>query len=645
MHDLWSFLLQTLTASGVAVLLLAVKALFRDKLSPKWQFAVWSSLGLILLIPAGYQGRYTLFPWRSLIEMLKSLCGDYRYTNVYFPLPYLDSFPKTLIEWIFVLYVLGVLCHLLRYLVSYLKLRLFLRNGERVSDDVMERVRTLATDHKVKMCRVIRVKGLPGAFLCGVIRPILVIPADGEIDDKILIHELMHLKSRDTFWNALICFFRCIHWCNPLLVFCARRALSDIEARCDQRVLESLEGEERRDYGRILLSMANERFSKTPASTCINNGGKQIGIRIEAITRFKKYPVGMKLVSICALLILSVSLAIGVRAAEFREIESSVKLSLASARSIPCSTYAGAFDAYGKALIKQNGYYRAMCAPESMQKTLETELLSRERNGLFPDWETGLPAWPKSDGYYIYNLTACEDGAYEALMVIELNYPPDGKPGEYGMMYLAVQTVRAEKENGRWVILPQEDFRSVEALRNTLDWGCEELPGVRYTKTIGEFRVDVLAQSVHRVKTTTQTTTTIFGSVTESHFDTAPIPNATFDSASMGQYGRITHLGTQVGRDAISHIGISLMPVYTGEERPANMTAAVGHTFWRSGSTGEDVCSQNLSEGWDYPIRLGGGGGTFDPTETLAYPEYYAVDLYVNQKLWIKTELYPQGKE
>ena len=40
MTDLWSFLLQTLTASGVAALLLAVKALFRDKLSPRWQFGV-----------------------------------------------------------------------------------------------------------------------------------------------------------------------------------------------------------------------------------------------------------------------------------------------------------------------------------------------------------------------------------------------------------------------------------------------------------------------------------------------------------------------------------------------------------------------------------------------------------------------------
>lgn len=60
MTDIWSFLLQTLTASGVAALLLVIKALFRDKLSPRWQFAVWGILGAMLLVPAGFRGRYVL---------------------------------------------------------------------------------------------------------------------------------------------------------------------------------------------------------------------------------------------------------------------------------------------------------------------------------------------------------------------------------------------------------------------------------------------------------------------------------------------------------------------------------------------------------------------------------------------------------
>ena len=61
MFNLWAFLLQTLTASGIAVLLLLLKTLLRDKLPPKWQFFVWSVLGISLLFPAGYRGSYVPF--------------------------------------------------------------------------------------------------------------------------------------------------------------------------------------------------------------------------------------------------------------------------------------------------------------------------------------------------------------------------------------------------------------------------------------------------------------------------------------------------------------------------------------------------------------------------------------------------------
>ena len=46
MTNLWAFLLQTLYVTGVGLLLLAIKTLLKDKLSPRWQYAVWSVLAL-----------------------------------------------------------------------------------------------------------------------------------------------------------------------------------------------------------------------------------------------------------------------------------------------------------------------------------------------------------------------------------------------------------------------------------------------------------------------------------------------------------------------------------------------------------------------------------------------------------------------
>ena len=102
MLNIWGFLLQTLNVSGAAAVILLVKAMFRDKLPPRWQFAVWSVLGIILLVPAGFYGRYALYSWAFPVEVIKSWFGDYSYTQVLLPLPVLKVIPQTTGEWIFV---------------------------------------------------------------------------------------------------------------------------------------------------------------------------------------------------------------------------------------------------------------------------------------------------------------------------------------------------------------------------------------------------------------------------------------------------------------------------------------------------------------------------------------------------------------
>ena len=123
MTDSWGFLLQTLTASEAALLLLLVKAMFRDKLSPRWQFGIWSILGLVLLIPAGLGGRYSLLNWPLWLEALKSqLTGDYMsITRVWASLPLPSA--QTAGDWLFWLYLAGVLFLLGRYALAYIRLR------------------------------------------------------------------------------------------------------------------------------------------------------------------------------------------------------------------------------------------------------------------------------------------------------------------------------------------------------------------------------------------------------------------------------------------------------------------------------------------------------------------------------------------
>ena len=639
MFDIWSFLLQTLTVSGVAALILVIKALFKDKLSPKWQFAVWSVLGVIMLLPAGMFGRYTLFRWQLIVEIVKSWFGVFTFTKVLFPIPIIKSVPQTIAEWVFAVYVLGILVFIIKYLISYFKLRSLLKLGDVPCDEKLARIGELASEQGVKVCKVIEVAGLPSAFVCGVFRPVLVIPAENELNEKIVLHELFHLKNKDTLWSVIICALRCLHWCNPLIVYCANRAINDMESRCDQYVLEHLEGEERREYGHILLSMANDRFSKTPGSTCINNGGKNIRARIENIARFKKYPQGMKLVSVCVVILLAFPLVIGAQAASIYEFDNSVQLTLASARSTPCTTPAGAFDAYGKSILDRNGYYRAMCAPERMQADILKEMIEKDKAGIYPIWEPGLDEWANTQsGYYIYNLKHIDSDAYEGLFVVELNYPPDGKAAEINKSYLAVQNLRVEKENGRWVAIPLEDFRHVETISQSLAWGCLGLPGITYAGESNDIRIEVTYQTIHTIDSTVTNQNDLWF-MSSSFYDTTPKPNAEFTNAARSQSTKCIYIGSDANKDSITQIGLSITPVYEGDKRPTNLrdpsqelSKPIGDMMVGGSNTGEQWASKKLNPGWNSTITMDGGGGSTDPTKDIEHPEYFVADLYLNNE-------------
>ena len=636
MFDIWGFFLQTLTVSGVAVLLLVIKGIFKDKLPPKWHFAAWGVLGIMILIPAGFGGRYILFNWQFVVELIKLRVGDYSGTRVHYPIPILTDIPKTTLQWIFAGYVTGVVIHFIKYAVSYIRLCLILRNSKKPDDGIIARIKQIADSQKVRVRRVRAVNGIPSAFVYGIFRPVLVIPANEEIDDKVFLHEILHMKYRDNIWSIVICLLRCLHWCNPIVIYCANRALNDMEARCDQHVLEKLEGEERREYGKILLSMANDRFAKVPGSTCINNGGRKIRKRIETIARFKLFPAGMKLVSVCVIIMLLFSLFVGVQASTvYNQEDTSMSWSIASARSTWCTTPAGAFDTYAKSLLDLNDVYRIMCAPIDMHEDMTNELIKQEKEGLFC-WDVGLLAEPdRSAGYFVYNLRECDNNTYEGLLVIKLQYSPyeedeEDDDDDEDKMYFAIQNLRAFEENGRWVIIPLEEFEYVEPDVDNLNMGCSELPSIIYSATTSDFRVEVKVQTVNTVENSIQNDDEfIFGD--GMSFDINPKPHAEFTNARISQRETVIHLGAEDEREKIEKIDISFAEVYDGEERPEKLPVPTGDSSFSNGVEGYSF-SEKTEKGWGPDITFENWAiGNF--TTEATFPEYYVTDLYVNDKL------------
>ena len=469
MDNLWSVLAQTLALSVAAAVLLAAKRLFLDKLSPRWQYGVWAILALRALLPAGLLGR-TLVPGgrvvleaaRLQVELpLSSVLTDpYGVTEVLAPVPLFPfglPVPGSITDVLFYVYAAGVLLLALWFFLSYARLRAAIRRGLSPAPEVLAQVEGVAARYGLKAPRrVVVLPGLESAFVCGPLRPVLALPGR-PVDDKVLLHELLHLRHGDVWAGVGVCALRCLHWCNPLIWYCCDRMQNDCEALCDQRVLERLEGEERRAYGVILLSMADGRYARAPGTSSMANGGRNIKARIQAIARFRRYPAGMALASGCVAAVLALTCLGGVSgAAEVPGGTDRGALALAQAQLNRPTTVAGALDTYAKALLNDSPLYYAMVLPEEGREAVWKDALVPYQEVELEDspfWTLGFhwhrPSWLAE--WSVMNLLPDGAEGYTGTLF----FSPLSEDNTYGIVY---QQVAVRPDGDFWTVEPLGDL-------------------------------------------------------------------------------------------------------------------------------------------------------------------------------------------
>lgn len=518
MTSLWSLLLQTIGASLTAVVLLCAKGLFREQLSPRWQYGVWGILALRILLPAGVLGR-SLFPWgRVALEAAKTavegglssaLCAPYDVTRVYAPVPlFLKGFPRpgSITDVLFYLYAAGVVLSLLWFLGAYLGLRRTLKRARRPEPERLAQLEGVCARYGLKApARIVVCPAAESAFVCGPLRPVLVLP-EGETDDKVLLHELLHLKYGDVWAGVGMCVLRCLHWCNPFLWYCWDWAQNDCEALCDQRVLERLEGEERREYGKILLSMAGDRYARAPGTSSMANGGANIKRRITAIARFKRYPAGISLAAGCIGVVLGVGCLMGAaQAVDLSELSPELPLALAQTRLSRPTTPAGALDTYVKAVLSGNGLYLSMVTPQDELPELVERLESERYFNMTTDDFSSFPYYV-SDYHVLYGKSRHSEGRQADWSVYEFIEHPDGSytgllvlDGHYWIkeawdtkILVLYQYVQVAPQDGGWTVTPLSEWEPLPP-GNLTPWDDSEsaLPRMVYEAEAEGLRVEL----------------------------------------------------------------------------------------------------------------------------------------------------------
>lgn len=348
MTNLWTVCYFTLGITLTGLMLIIFKKIFQDKLNARWHYLVWLVLLVRAILPANVRLFSTGFALNNLwMEGMKRLRGavemgrdsllstPFGMTGGDVSLLRGSGFSAwSVTDKLFVVYVAGVVLFLLYDILIYAKLRRDIRKGREGSPSLREKISRTAAKYDLPQQKNVKVcSGIETPFLCGFFQPVLVIPESMEetIDEKVLLHEMLHLKHHDVLVNFALHLLQVFNWFNPFIYWICRIIRNDSEALCDQRALEKLEGEEKREYGMLLLNMADSRYASRIGTTSMANGAKNIKTRIQRIVDFGHAPKGAAFATGCITVMLclaSVSFAYAPKYFDTSGVETKEELEL-----------------------------------------------------------------------------------------------------------------------------------------------------------------------------------------------------------------------------------------------------------------------------------------------------------------------------
>jgi bla regulator protein BlaR1 len=146
--------------------------------------------------------------------------------------------------------------------------------------------------------RAVQYSGINTAAVYGVLRPrLLISPSFGWLSKEekrhVLLHELAHIKRRDTLICLLITALNIVYWFNPLVWAALRLLRGDMEIMCDMSVLKRTG--DSKGYAETLLRLAQSKepkpriagalYMRCSLGLLISTAIKR---RIKMITRYKK---------------------------------------------------------------------------------------------------------------------------------------------------------------------------------------------------------------------------------------------------------------------------------------------------------------------------------------------------------------------
>jgi len=292
------------TSLQVCLLVCIVRILqwtLRNRLSPRWLYALWLLVLVRLIMPIGLESSFSLYNFFQPTDEVAITSTAYEWVvipmgeSVYGPMDWTPPEDKP-VSWVPILWLVGMgilMVHLFR---QWLRLYRAIGNGHSVTDTrLLALFDTCRTSlHVKRKLLLVESDSVPTPGLFGLWNPRLVLPQGliGKLSDAewrhIFLHELAHYRRWDLPVNWLMTLLQVVHWFNPFVWYAFMRMREDRELACDALAMSMADENEAKAYGNTLLKLMKNHtgLRPMPGMVGILENHNHIKRRIISIARY-----------------------------------------------------------------------------------------------------------------------------------------------------------------------------------------------------------------------------------------------------------------------------------------------------------------------------------------------------------------------
>lgn len=350
----FDWLIETsLMASILVGFILCIKILFRNKLTPRWQYMLWIVLMIRLLLPWSPDSSYSIYSLLSYsssvsevipknmpsTESIVSIESDRAVelesnseTVAKNSEPEVNAsseqqttlslYKIALYVWLAGVIVLAVITFITnRRLYSYIKKQPDITDEQVVT--VFNRCKQSMKMKKVVSLRLAGKIASPTVF--SFFRPkVLLSKKHMKVLNEqqlqyVFYHELAHIKRNDVAVNWIMYSLILLNWFNPILwyaYFCMRE---DQELACDAYALTFIDKEEQIAYGHTIITLLEHYSYQAPSLANLSRNKRTLKRRIVMIKKFQKKSYRLSLLGFIVIVAIASLSLFNARATEGKE--------------------------------------------------------------------------------------------------------------------------------------------------------------------------------------------------------------------------------------------------------------------------------------------------------------------------------------